>query len=175
MQADGEFSRRPSPPQTVFSRTELPAREALREPAGDPFSPRSWQPPPAVVAAPPAAPAPPALPYRYAGALRVEGALQILLAKGDRVAPVKAGDVLEDGYRVESVGPDSVTLVYAPLNSRIVIEFTAPLAEGGEAIEAPQADARATPPPVAASAATADTATPGQAQAAGQRPAKLAW
>lgn len=55
------------------------------------------------------------MPYRVAGTVVHDGASHLVLAKGDRVLIVRAGDVLEDGYRVDSIGADSVTLVYLPL------------------------------------------------------------
>jgi hypothetical protein len=41
----------------------------------------------------------------------------VVLAKGDRVLTVREGDTLDDGYRVDAIGPQGVTLVYLPLNT----------------------------------------------------------
>ena len=47
-----------------------------------------------------------------------EGRPEIVLAKGDAVLPVRVGDTLDDGYRVVSIRPDEVTLLYVPLGVR---------------------------------------------------------
>ena len=105
----------------------LPERQGIGRQAGDPFDSRSWAPPPAppkpasikpqVEAAPPP-PAPPPMPYRVAGQVVHDGTAQVVLAKGDRVITVREGQQLEDGYRVESIRADGVTLVYGPLDAR---------------------------------------------------------
>jgi len=103
----------------------LPERESIGRPRGDAFAARSWAPP----APPPAAPRAPArvaaprpvvppMPYRVAGqVVHGEGA-QVVLAKGDTILTVREGEMLEGGYRVESIGPDGVTLLYVPLGVR---------------------------------------------------------
>jgi hypothetical protein len=58
------------------------------------------------------------VPYRVAGQLVHDGALHVVLARGDAVVMVREGDTLGDGYRVETVRPDRVTLVYTPLDVR---------------------------------------------------------
>jgi hypothetical protein len=100
----------------------LPQREAIGNRRGELFPSQSWTPPaapapagPAVASAPPAPVAPP-MPYRVAGRVVSEGSAQVVLAKGDRVITVREGDTLEDGYRVESIGAQGVTLVYVPMN-----------------------------------------------------------
>jgi hypothetical protein len=109
--------------------TTLPKRETLGKPAGELFQRQSWVAPrakrPAPVAAPPPAPAePPAMPYRVAGKLVQGDRSQIVLAKGNAVFTVREGDTLEDGYRVEAIGSDQVTLLYLPLG----VPETVPLA-----------------------------------------------
>jgi len=99
---------------------QLPAREPIGRRRGELFPSQSWAPPPkpaaaAVEAAPPA-PVPPPMPYRVAGRVVHDGVAQVVLAKGDRVLTVRQGDTLDDGYRVEAIGPKGVTLVYLPLN-----------------------------------------------------------
>jgi hypothetical protein len=110
----------------------LPSRETIGKPKGELFGSRSWEPParprPAAKAAavaaapvepePVAAPAPPPNPYRVAGQVVHDGTAQVVLAKGDRVVTVREGQVLEDGYRVEAIKPDGVTLVYTALDAR---------------------------------------------------------
>jgi hypothetical protein len=63
------------------------------------------------------------MPYRIAGRMVRDGIPQVVLAREDRVLTVREGDVLEGGYRVESVAPDGVTLVYTPLDKRESLTF----------------------------------------------------
>jgi hypothetical protein len=112
-------------------------------------------------------PAPPPFPYRYAGTLRTDGALEILLAKGERVIQAKTGETLDGGYLVESVAADSVTLVYLPLNARTTIQFSTPLAERAEVTASAQADPR--------DASSAASIRAGAAASPADGKAKLAW
>jgi len=103
----------------------LPPRTALGDSRGDAFAPRQWTPEPAAVSAaqPAPAPAPPPMPYRYAGKVVREGAEEILLAKGDALLPVRVGENLEGGYRVESIGAEWIVLrhVASGAQQRIVV------------------------------------------------------
>ena len=95
---------------------------------GDPFTARSWlpppPPPPAPVAAPPAPkPAPPTappLPFAFVGMLERGAAQpQAFLAKGEALLVVAAGDTLENNtYRVESLTPQQIVITYLPMNTR---------------------------------------------------------
>lgn len=109
-------------PQLVHTATNpliatLPVRQALGAPQGELFA--SAQPPKKLrriaAAAPAEPPAPPPMPYRIAGSLAYDGEVSVVLARGDRLFPVQNGDALDGGYRVASVEPDNVTLVYEPL------------------------------------------------------------
>jgi hypothetical protein len=100
--------------------TQLPARESIGKRRSELFSAQSWAPPPrpaapVAEAAPPAPTAPP-MPYRVAGRVVHDGVAHVVLAKGDRVLTVRQGDTLDDGYRVDAIGRDGVTLTYLPLN-----------------------------------------------------------
>jgi hypothetical protein len=110
----------------------LPGRETVGRPAGQPFgSPRPPPPPRAATPAPvAAAPAAPPMPYRIAGQMVQGGAAQVVLAKGDRVLTVREGDTLEDGYRVEAIGPQGVTLLYVPMDIRETLPFASALGPG---------------------------------------------
>jgi hypothetical protein len=76
------------------------------------------------------------MPYRVAGKVLLEGPPQIVLSKGNSIVTVREGDTLEDGYRVEAIHRDHVTLLYLPLRVRedlpVTWTFTIdePLAEG---------------------------------------------
>jgi len=103
----------------------LPSRDGLSGPRGELFGSNA---PPvraapkhkAAVEAPPPPPAPvaPPMPYRVAGQVVHDGPPRVVLARDDRVFFVREGDVLEGGYRVESIKSDAVTLVYMPLDER---------------------------------------------------------
>jgi len=66
-----------------------------------------------VAEAPPKPVAPP-LPYRIAGQVTHDGAMQVVLARDDRVFTVRQGETLDNIYRIESITPDAVTFVYLP-------------------------------------------------------------
>ena len=101
--------------------SQLPEREDIGKRRSELFPSQSWTPPaPRVTAAPaaaavPVAPSAPPMPYRVAGRVVHEGGAHVVLAKGDRVLTVREGDTLDDGYRVETISAQGVTLVYIPL------------------------------------------------------------
>ena len=93
----------------------------------DVFHPHDWaQPPPGSRAAPAPAPTAPPLPYTVLGRKREDGTWQVFLASGDDVHIARQGDVLDDTYRVEEIGPTAMVLTYLPLGMRQT------LALGGE-------------------------------------------
>lgn len=122
-----------TPPPGLFS--GLPQRSEF-DARGDLFAPRSWAPPaparppapkPPAPAQPPAqeaAPAPPPNPYRFAGTALQNGVLKTFLVAGDRLFEVRVGEVLEQGFRVESVTREAVVLVYEALGTKHPIELT---------------------------------------------------
>jgi len=85
------------------------------------------------------------MPYRVAGKVFLEGLPQIVLAKGDSIVTVREGDTLEDGYRVEAIHREHLTLLYLPLGVRQDVPVTwtftidAPLAEAAPEPEAQSA------------------------------------
>jgi hypothetical protein len=105
---------------------ELPERAPLSQSRTGLFSSHSWL-PSASRAAPtkpaPVALVPPPMPYRFAGALVQDGKLQVLLATGNTVVPVREGETIDGGYRVDSIGEDQITLTYLPLKKKEVIPF----------------------------------------------------
>lgn len=93
----------------------------------------------AAASAAPAAPVAPSNPYRFAGRVVQDGTARVFLSKGDRVHEVKAGEELEEGYRVESVSDQQVVLVYVPLGTkeRVSIETSGLGADVPAAQQAP--------------------------------------
>lgn len=93
----------------------------------DPFNAVSWQVaastaapiPPPVVSAPTAPP----FPYAYIGGLTDEGLRTAFFAKGERVLPVKAGDLVDAVYRVDQMSERQMKLTYLPLNQPLVVSL----------------------------------------------------
>jgi len=105
---------------------DAPVRAAA-EIGRDLFATYSFLPPapsPAALAAaaarqgPPPAPVAPPLPFRYQGKLMEEGGITVFLAQGERILPARAGDLLNNQYRVESVTATAITFMFEPLKQR---------------------------------------------------------
>lgn len=103
----------------------LPQRGLFSAAGADPFSslqrelPRPPPPPPVAVVVPPPPPPPPAprLPYRYYGTVKEKGLPPtVFLALGGSLIQAKAGDVLEGGYRLESIAPHELVFVHLQQN-----------------------------------------------------------
>jgi hypothetical protein len=124
----------------------LPGRAPLGELRGALFAAPAPQPTKPVAAPPPPAqPSAPPMPYRVAGRVMHDGITKVVLAKGDLVLPVEAGETLEGGYRVDAIGADEITLVYLPLGIRERLPVAATL--GGEAPASAPAAAGGSPRP----------------------------
>lgn len=80
------------------------------------------------------------MPYRVAGQVVHNGPPRVVLARDDRVFFVSEGDILEGGYRVESIRPEGVTLVYMPLDQRQHLAAASALQTPGGAPSAPAAE-----------------------------------
>jgi len=152
-------------PRTGEGPLSLPSRDGLSGPRGELFgsnappvraAPKHKGP---VEAPPPPAPVAPPMPYRVAGQVVHDGPPRVVLARDDRVFFVREGDMLEGGYRVESIKSDAVTLVYTPLDERQTLAVAS-------ALQVP-----VVPPPPTASASRGVK----QVAAAGGRPAQLRW
>jgi hypothetical protein len=95
--------------------TQLPVREEIGQQRGDPFATLAWTPPAKAATAskePPPKPQAPPNPYKFAGTVHHDGVRKVFLMLGDHVVEVKAGEKLEQGFRVKSVTDQAVTLVY---------------------------------------------------------------
>ena len=174
----GEAARAPGAQSQVLA---LPERPEFGESRGELFSPHSWEPPaPKVAPAPPPAPVAPPMPYRFAGKFVRGDEYSVMLSKGDLVFPIKQGETIDGAYRVESVGEDTVTLLYLPLRQKSTIQFAselpgAPRSAGVQPALPPQqaaAPARAVPPTAPAAAAPAE---PANKPAADGGTARLHW
>lgn len=112
-------------------------------PAGDPFQPRSWDPPVAPTikrALPPPRPQAPALPFAYLGKMMDGDTMTVFLAKQDRNYIVRAGDTLDGDYRVAKVDNDGLELVYLPLGVKQTLQFSEPPAAPSAKPRKPQSN-----------------------------------
>lgn len=113
-----QAKREPPAPPVSDAKLEL-RRAPFPDAPADPFAARSWAPP---VAEKPAAPvAPPPLPYTYFGRMTEDGTLYVFLQRGERSYTVKAGDMLDQQYRVDNITPNAVMITYLPLKQRQVL------------------------------------------------------
>ncbi|MBI5438950.1 MAG: hypothetical protein HY936_08405 [Nitrosomonadales bacterium] len=121
--AAGKASRREAvqPVLPVLQLDKL-VRTDASEPEQDPFAGKSWYvpppPPPQPAQEAPRPTAPPLL-FGYMGRMQEEdGQAVVYLTQGSRAYSVSQGDTIDGTYRVDSISPAQVTLVYLPLNIR---------------------------------------------------------
>lgn len=88
----------------------------------DLFKSRSWeaaqQPARALKPEPPPPPTAPPLPFTYMGKLIENGQLTVFLIHQNRSIITRAGDTIDNTYRVEEVTPEAMVLTYLPLDIR---------------------------------------------------------
>ena len=173
-------------PASEAKQPGIPARSALGRIAADPFSAQSWLPrrKPAVVSSAPPEPVTPPLPYRFAGQFHRESGIDVYVARGEEIFPVKEGDTLDGQYKVDSVSTTEVSFIYLPSGARQTLQFSALkeqelTARGGPPQARTPASAQSFPPPlspvaklipVPAQGASSDTSIPGRSA-----PAQLRW
>jgi hypothetical protein len=150
----------PAPEQRFAA---LPSRAPIGALRGELFAVPPSPKPRASVATPEAPPKPvaPAMPYRVAGTVVHDGVSKVVLMKGDAALSVEAGEMLEGGYRVESIGRDEIVMLYVPLGLR----------ERLPVISTIGVDVEPAAPLARASGAPAQTASAGVSA----RPAQLRW
>ena len=112
---------------------EAPARQHALSGMQDLFDVTDWArpaaPPPAKTvrsiepASPPPAVAPP-FPYTIAGIIEDARGPMVVFTKQNQNYVVRVGEVLEQMYRVESVGPESATVTYLPLRTAQAIPLS---------------------------------------------------
>src|SRR5213083_2713617 len=114
-------------PASEAKQPGIPARSALGRIAADPFSAQSWLPrrKPAVVSSAPPEPVTPPLPYRFAGQFHRESGIEVYVARGEEVFPVKEGDTLDGQYKVDSVSATEVSFIFLPSGARQTLQFSA--------------------------------------------------
>lgn len=80
---------------------------------------------PVVVAEAPPPPSAPNFPYIYLGQFIQDGAVTVFLAGTEGTISVKQGDVLQGQYRIESIKPPSMVVLYTPMNQKQTIPIMA--------------------------------------------------
>lgn len=86
-------------------------------PTANLFPRQTWQPPPPPAPPPPKPVAPP-LPFQYRGQLREGDEVTVFLAQQARELIVRAGDVIDNTYRIEAIGPATIEFTYLPLKEK---------------------------------------------------------
>src|SRR6266513_5708236 len=154
-------------PASETKQPGIPARSALGRIAADPFSAQAWLPrrKPAVVSEPPVAAVPP-LPYRFAGQFHRDSGIEVYVARGEEIFPVKEGDTLDGQYKVDSVSATEVSFIYLPTGARQTVQFSALkeqelTARGGPPPPEEPASAQASSPPLSPVAKLIPAPTPG--------------
>jgi hypothetical protein len=99
-----------------------------RDPVGDAFEVRSWEPPAPPRKEPPPHPPPPQappLPYTYVGKIMDGGQVIVFLAKQDRNYMVKEGETLDGIYRIDDINAGTMLFTYLPLNQQQILAIGA--------------------------------------------------
>ncbi|MDQ3187219.1 MAG: secretion system X translation initiation factor [Pseudomonadota bacterium] len=102
------------PAQLQLERLE---RRKFNAQAGDLFGPKSWIPPPLPTASQPPSPPPPLL-FKYLGKLTEGDETRIFLALAERNYVVKAGENIDNQYRIDEVTDHAITFTYLPLGAK---------------------------------------------------------
>lgn len=109
-----------APQRDVFAKQRPVVQEAapVRRKAAPPPVPVAEVEVAAVAPLPAPEPVPPPLPFQYFGSMQLEdGPLVGYLHQGEKAYAVRAGDVVEQAYRVERVEFAQITLRYLPLDA----------------------------------------------------------
>ena len=108
------------PEPAILALTPRGSPEPVREVVSAAFfGVHSWgpPPPPPVVAAPrpPPKPTAPPLPFTYLGKMLDGGVWEAYLARGDETFVVREHAAVDANYRVETIAPPTMTIIYLPL------------------------------------------------------------
>lgn len=108
-------SDKPSTILLVQAREEpLDTKETNAFPTRD-WTPPPPPPPPAPLPLPPAPPQAPPIPFIYLGKINQDKQWSVFLGQQDRTYSVIVGDKIGHEYKVESIAPPVMTLLYLPL------------------------------------------------------------
>lgn len=81
------------------------------------FPVQTWQPPPPPPAPPPKPTAPP-LPFQFNGRLDEGGSIAVFLTQQKRQLIVRAGDAIDQTYRVDAITAERIEFTYLPLQQK---------------------------------------------------------
>jgi hypothetical protein len=73
----------------------------------------------------PAKPTAPPLPFKYLGKMIDGDKLAVFVSRGDETYTLHPGQKVDDAYRVDKVGEESVTFTYLPLKTKQELQFPA--------------------------------------------------
>ena len=104
-------------PRTDYLAEGVDAFPALNPPAPSTVA----APPPQAMETPPRPTAPP-IPFTVIGKKLEGGTWEVYLAKGELTYVVRQGDVVADDYRVSTITPTQMTLLYLPLNEQQTLQ-----------------------------------------------------
>ena len=112
---------KPKPEPTILvllPRKELIGGASIANKTDTLFGSQSWVPPPPPPAKPSAPPPPtaPAMPFTFIGKKLEDAVWEVYLTKGEQTFIVRDKNVIDATYRVESIKPPTLTLMYLPLN-----------------------------------------------------------
>jgi hypothetical protein len=102
------------------TRDFAPKRRPVQRPIAQPAAELAAA--PAIAPAPP----PPPPPFTYLGRLAEGGRTTVFLAQGDRNLVVQVGDVIDNTYQVDEIGPTLLVLTYLPQNLKQTMSIGAP-------------------------------------------------
>ncbi len=113
----------PTPRETLIDADGTPAQQRL-------FVSQNWGPPPpppssTPVPSTPLPPSAPPMPFTYLGKAQAGDTWEVYLARGDKTFIVHDNSVVDDVYRVESIKPPRLSLIYIPLNQQQSLDIGA--------------------------------------------------
>lgn len=134
---DDAGNGRPTPAVLTATPPPIDARSPPTPPAAAAFGRPAWPPggaelivgsPPQALANEPAAvpaePQAPPLPFRFIGALDGPGQHSVVLLNGKDVITVRAGERIDDQYRVARITPTRIEFIHLPTRQRQALETT---------------------------------------------------
>lgn len=111
-----------TPAAVAGNRADLNRRQYATA-RGDIFPPHSWLPPLVAGNVEEAPAGPPALPFTYLGKIHEGRETVVFLLFQENTLAVRRGDVVDGAYRVEQITPQSMVLLYLPLNEKQSLDF----------------------------------------------------
>lgn len=114
--------------ETAQLEIERLQRRKFSAQAGDIFSPKSWVPPPSATKSQQSSP--PALMFKYLGKVTEGDETRVFLALAERNYVVKAGESIDNQYRLDEVTDHTITFTYLPLGAKQLLSTAGGGVEG---------------------------------------------